>query len=310
MKKYLKLKNKNSSEYKNFFKTSILSLVLIFTFFSLPSMSDFFNQTDKNSNAPRLSANTIEQLFKDTNNDLKEIRKTKLVNIDNSIDRLPKQIKNIKNVKERKKLFIQIVLPLIIEENIKIRLDRKKLFAILNKNNNSTLEKKWLDNKFKRYDVKDNNLSDLKIRMDEIPVSLAIAQAANETGWGTSRFALDGNALFGQWTYNGEGIRPAGADSNTKHKVMKFKVLQASVRAYFGNLNTHSSYREFRKFRATARGNNEKLNSLILADYLAAYAATGTKYPKILKQIIKQNSLTEFDDVHIFTTNNKLRSLI
>jgi Bax protein len=232
------------------------------------------------------------------------------VNIDNSIDRLPKQIKNIKNVKERKELFIQIVLPLIIEENIKIRLDRKKLFAILNKNNNSTLEKKWLDNKFKRYDVKDNNLSDLKIRMDEIPVSLAIAQAANETGWGTSRFALDGNALFGQWTYNGEGIRPAGADSNTKHKVMKFKVLQASVRAYFGNLNTHSSYREFRKFRATARGNNEKLNSLILADYLAAYAATGTKYPKILKQIIKQNSLTEFDDVHIFTTNNKLRSLI
>ena len=310
MKKYLKLKNKNSSEYKNFFKTSILSLVLIFTFFSLPSMSDFFNQTDKNSNAPRLSANTIEQLFKDTNNDLKEIRKTKLVNIDNSIDRLPKQIKNIKNVKERKELFIQIVLPLIIEENIKIRLDRKKLFAILNKNNNSTLEKKWLDNKFKRYDVKDNNLSDLKIRMDEIPVSLAIAQAANETGWGTSRFALEGNALFGQWTYNGEGIKPAGADSNTKHKVMKFKILKASVRAYFGNLNTHSSYREFRKFRATARGNNEKLNSLILADYLAAYAATGTKYPKILKQIIKQNSLTEFDDVHIFTTNNKLRSLI
>ncbi len=310
MKKHLKLKNKNSSEYKNFFKTSILSLVLIFTFFSLPSMSDFFNQTDKNSNAPRLSANTIEQLFNDTENDLKEIRKTKLVNIDSSIDRLPKQIVNIKNVEERKKLFIQIVLPLIVEENIKIRLDRKKLFAILNKNNNSTLEKKWLDNKFKRYDVKDNNLSDLKIRMDEIPVSLAIAQAANETGWGTSRFALDGNALFGQWTYNGEGIRPAGADSNTKHKVMKFKVLQASVRAYFGNLNTHSSYREFRKFRATARGNNEKLNSLILADYLAAYAATGTKYPKILKQIIKQNSLTEFDDVHIFTTNNKLRSLI
>ena len=310
MKKYLKLKKINGSEYKSFFITSILSLVLIFTFFSLPSISDFFSQTDKDSNTPRLNANTIEQLFKNTNNDLKEIRKTKLVNIDNSIDRLPKQIVNIKNVKERKKLFIQIVLPLIIEENIKIRLDRKKLFSILNKNNNSTLEKKWLDNKFKHYGVKNNDLSDLKIRMDEIPVSLAIAQAANETGWGTSRFALDGNALFGQWTYNGEGIRPAGADSNTKHKVMKFKVLQASVRAYFGNLNTHSSYREFRKFRATARGNNEKLNSLILADYLAAYAATGTKYPKILKQIIKQNSLTEFDDVHIFTTNNKLRSLI
>jgi Bax protein len=310
MKKYLKLKKINGSEYKSFFITSILSLVLIFTFFSLPSISDFFSQTDKDSNTPRLNANTIEQLFKNTNNDLKEIRKTKLVNIDNSIDRLPKEIVNIKNVKERKKLFIQIVLPLIIEENIKIRLDRKKLFSILNKNNNSTLEKKWLDNKFKHYGVKNNDLSDLKIRMDEIPVSLAIAQAANETGWGTSRFALEGNALFGQWTYNGEGIKPAGADSNTKHKVMKFKILKASVRAYFGNLNTHSSYREFRKFRATARGNNEKLNSLILVDYLTAYAGTGTKYPKILKQIIKQNSLTEFDDVNILTTSSKLRGLI
>jgi Bax protein len=303
MKKYLKIIKENSSGFNNFFKTSILSLVLIFAFFFLPSTFDFFSQTNKDSN-------TIEQLFKNTKNDLKEIRKTKLVNIGNSIDRLPKQIKNIENVKERKKLFIQIVLPLIIEENIKIRLDRKKLFSILNKNNNSTIEKKWLDNKFKQYGVKGNDLSDLKIRMDEIPVSLAIAQAAKETGWGTSRFALDGNALFGQWTFTGEGIKPAGAVSNTKHKVMKFKVLQASVRAYFGNLNTHSSYRKFRKLRATARDNNEKLNSLILADYLDAYAATGAKYTKILKQIIKQNSLTEFDDVNILTTSSKLRSLI
>ena len=305
----VKLIKKNSSGYNNFFKTFILSLVLIFAFFSLPSTFDFF-QTDKVPNAPRLSANTIEQLFNDTKNDLEEVRKTKLVNIDSSIDHLPKQIKNIENVKERKKLFIEIVLPLIIEENIKIRLDRKKLFSILNKNNNSTMEKKWLDNKFKQYGVKDNNLSHLKIRMDEIPVSLAIAQAAKESGWGTSRFALDGNALFGQWTYNGEGIKPAGTDSNTKHKVMKFKVLQASVRAYFGNLNTHSSYSEFRKFRAIARDNNKKLNSLILADYLDAYAATGAKYTKILKQIIKQNYLTEFDNVNISTSSSKLKGLI
>ena len=310
MKKYLKLKNKNSSEYKNFFKTSILSLVLIFTFFSLPSMSDFFNQTDKNSNAPRLSANTIEQLFKDTNNDLKEIRKTKLVNIDNSIDRLPKQIKNIKNVKERKELFIQIVLPLIIEENIKIRLDRKKLFSILNKNNNSTMEKKWLDNKFKQYGVVNRDLATLKIKMDEIPVSLTIAQAAKESGWGTSRFALEGNALFGQWTWNGEGIKPTSAGSNTKHKIMKFKILQASVRAYQKNLNTHSSYREFRKARAIQRDNNGKLNSLKLVKYLDKYSEIGIKYTIILKRIIEQNSLTDFDDVSILASNSKLRSLI
>ena len=95
----------------------------------MPSAFHFFSQTDKDSNSPKSSANNIEQLSKDKNNDLKEIRKTKLVNISNSINRLPKQIKNIENVKDRKKLFIQIVLPLIIEENIKIRIDRNKLLV-------------------------------------------------------------------------------------------------------------------------------------------------------------------------------------
>ena len=310
MKKYLKLTKKNSSRYNGFFKTSILSLVLIFAFFSLPGIFDFFNQTDKDSSTPRLSANTTEQLFKDTKNDLIEIRKKKLVNIGNSVDRLPKQIKNIENVIERKKLFIQIVLPLIIEENIKIRLDRKKLFSILNKNNNSTIEKKWLNNKFKQYGVANQDLTTLKIRMDEIPVSLAISQAANESGWGTSRFALEGNALFGQWTWDGDGIKPATASSNSKHKIMKFKILQASVRAYQRNLNTHSSYRKFRKARAIQRDNNGKLNSLKLSKYLDKYAKTGKEYTIILKKIIEQNSLTEFDDVNILTTNSKLRSLI
>ena len=82
--------------------------------------------------------------------------------------------------------------------------------------------------------------------MDEIPVSLAIAQAAKETGWGTSRFAQEGNALFGQWTWSGEGIKPAGADSDSKHKVAKFKVLKASVKAY-KEFKYHSGYKNFRK---------------------------------------------------------------
>lgn len=306
----VKLIKKNGSGYNNFFKIFILSLLLIFSFFSLPSTFDFFSQTDKDSNTPSLSANAIEQLFKNTKNDLKEVRKTKLVNIDNSIDHLPKKIVNIKNVEERKKLFIQIVLPLIVEENIKIRLDRKKLFSILNKNNISTMEKKWLDNKFKQYGVVNRDLVTLKIKMDEIPVSLTIAQAAKESGWGTSRFALEGNALFGQWTWNKEGIKPTSAGSDTKHKIMKFKILQASVRAYQRNLNTHSSYRKFRKARAIQRDNNGKLNSLKLSKYLDKYAETGKKYTIILKKIIEQNSLTEFDDVNILTTNSKLRSLI
>ena len=271
---------------------------------------DVFNSDDNNLNTSRLSASTIEQLFKDTKYNLKKVKETKLVNIGNSIDHLPVEMKNIENTKKRKNLFIQIVLPLIIEENTKIRLDRKKLFAILNKNNNSEIEKEWLSKKFKQYGVKSNDFSTLKIRMDEIPVSLAIAQAAKETGWGTSRFAQEGNALFGQWTWSGDGIKPAGADVDTKHKVAKFKVLKASVKAYQRNLNTHSGYKEFRRERAIQRDNDRKLNSLQLVNYLDKYAETGIEYTEILKKIILQNSLTEFDDVKILPTTKKLKNLI
>ena len=271
---------------------------------------DVFNTEEKNLNTSRLSASTIEQLFEDTKYNLKKVKETKQVNIGNSIDHLPIEMKKIENIKKRKNLFIQIVLPLVIEENTKIRLDRKKLFAILNKNNNLPSEKEWLSKKFKQYGVKKNDFSTLKIRMDEIPVSLAIAQAAKETGWGTSRFAQEGNALFGQWTWSGEGIKPAGADGDSKHKVAKFKVLKASVRAYQRNINTHSGYKEFRKERAIQRDNIGKLDSLKLVNYLDKYAETGIEYTKILKKIIEQNSLTEFDDVKILPTTKKLKNLI
>ena len=271
---------------------------------------DVFSSDEDNSNTSRLSASTIEQLFEDTKYNLKSVKETKLVNIGNSIDHLPNEMKKIESVKKRKNLFIQIVLPLIIEENTKIRLDRKKLFAILNKNNNSKSDKEWLLKKFKQYGVNKNDLSTLKIRMDEIPVSLAIAQAAKETGWGTSRFAQEGNALFGQWTWSGEGIKPAGADSDSKHKVAKFKVLKASVKAYQRNLNTHSGYKNFRKERAIQRDNQGKLNSLELVKHLDKYAETGVEYTKILRQIIQQNSLTDFDDVKILPTTKKLKNLI
>ena len=144
--------------------------------------------------------------------------------------------------------------------------------------------------KFKQYGVVNKDLSTLKIRMDEDSSIMAIAQAAKETGWGTSRFAQEGNALFGQWTWSGEGIKPADAEDDSTHKVMKFKVLQASVKAYQRNLNTHSSYKEFRSARAELRDEGKKLDSIILSEYLDKYAETGKEYVKILQQIIKQNN--------------------
>ena len=98
--------------------------------------------------------------------------------------------------------------------------------------------------------------------MDAIPVSLAIAQAAKETGWGTSRFALEGNALFGQWTWSKKGISPKNKDPNQSHKILQFQILKASVRAYKNNLNTHNAYREFREARAQLRQENKTIIGL------------------------------------------------
>ena len=257
----------------------------------------------------RLKASVLYQLFEDTNYSLSEVRKSKKVK-PIRLSLLPNEIKQIESSKKRKSLFIQIILPLILEENNLILLDRKKLFSILNKNKNSKKEINWLNRKFKQYGVLNKDIPTLKVRMDIVPVSLAIAQAAKETGWGTSRFALEGNALFGQWTWSGDGIKPAGADSDTKHKVMKFRVLKASVRAYQRNLNTHSSYKNFRQLRAQLRDDSASLDSLLLADQLDNYAETGKEYTKILKQIINQNSLKDFDDVKLMPLSVKYKNLI
>ena len=207
-----------------------------------------------------------------------------------------------------KELFLQIVLPLVLQENNNIRLDRKRLFNIINKSNNTKLEKKWLDKKYKQYGIPSKDLSTLKIRMDEIPVSLALAQAAK--GWGTSRFAQQGNALFGQWTWSGEGLKPKDSDKNEGHKVMKFNILQASVRAYQRNLNTHKTYREFRLARAQLRDEGMELDSIILSQYLDEYAETGQEYVKILKKIIEQNNLKDFDKAKLLPSSLELESLI
>ena len=272
-------------------------------------LEDVFKFDELPEDTVRLSASTIEQLFKDTNYSLSEVRRTKKVK-PIRLSLLPNEMKSIEDSGKRKNLFIKIILPLVLEENNRIIIDRKKLFTILNKNKNSKDEIKWLNQKFKQYGVVNKDLATLKVRMDIIPVSLAIAQAAKETGWGTSRFAIEGNALFGQWTWSGEGIKPAGADTNATYKVMKFNVLKASVRAYQRNLNTHSSYKKFRFIRAQLRDDNKKLDSLKLAEYLDNYAQTGTEYTKVLKQIIQQNQLKDFDEVKLLPLSVKYKNII
>ena len=269
---------------------------------------DIFSLNDLDTDTVRLDASTIKQLFDDTDYKLRDVRETKLVK-PVALTLLPNEIKMIENTTERKEFFIQIILPLILEENNNIKVDRRTLFNIINKSNNTKLEKKWLEKKYKQYGVVSKDLSVLKIRMDEVPVSLAIAQAAKETGWGTSRFAQEGNALFGQWTWSGEGLKPKEADEDKGHKVMKFNVLQASVRAYQRNLNTHRSYKNFRLARAELRDRGKPLDSIILAKFLNNYAETGDVYVEVLQKIIKQNNLKDFDDSKLLPSSKDLESL-
>jgi len=260
--------------------------------------------TQEYDNTVSLNSETTLNLFEDLGYDLKAVRagqKVKPI----YLTKLPKDLKTLGDTKKKRELFIKIVLPLILDENEKILEDRKKLFKILGKNFNTVGERVWLKRRFKEYKIDDQGLAKLKMRMDIIPVSIALAQAANESGWGTSRFALEGNALFGQWTWSKKGISPKNKDPDQSHKILQFQILKASVRAYKNNLNTHNAYREFREARAKQRQNNDPINGLELTKYLENYAAIGDKYVVILKGIIETNSLTDFDKATLLPTKLK-----
>ena len=255
-------------------------------------------------NTISLNAETTLNLFEDLNYDLKSIRNGQKVK-PIYLTKLPKDLKTLGDTNKKRELFIKIILPLILDENEKIVEDRKKLFKILGKNFNTPGERVWLKRRFREYKIDDQDLAKLKMRMDIIPVSIAIAQAANESGWGTSRFALEGNALFGQWTWSKKGISPKNKDPDQNHKILQFQILKASVRAYKNNLNTHNAYREFREARAKIRQEGNAIDGLALVKYLKNYAAIGEKYIVILGDIIKRNSLTDFDKANLLPTKLK-----
>ena len=261
-------------------------------------------QKEQYDNTVSLNAETTWSLFEDLNYDLKGVRagqKVKPI----YLTKLPRDLNTLGDTKKKRELFIKIILPLILDENQKITEDRKRLFKILGKNFNTAGERVWLKRRFKEYKIDDGDLSKLKMRMDIIPVSLALAQAANESGWGTSRFALEGNALFGQWTWSKKGISPKNKDPNKTHKVLQFQILKASVRAYKNNLNTHNAYQEFREARARLRQEDKPIIGLELSKYIKNYAAIGEKYVVIINDIIHKNSLTDFDTATLLPTNLK-----
>jgi Bax protein len=218
----------------------------------------------------------------------------------------PREIASLNSSKKKKNVFFKSLLPMILLANDEIRRERQILVDLdeLSKMNGGD----FADSDFhllktlaKRYGVKLNRknprqtLDKLLQRVDVIPTDLAMAQAANESAYGTSRFSLLANNLFGEWTFTpGAGIVPEGRPEGEIYEVRRFNTLLDSVRSYQKNLNTHSAYRTFRKLRAEARAADQKLSGKHLANGLLYYSTRREAYIKDLQSLIKQNRLERY----------------
>ena len=201
--------------------------------------------------------------------------------------------------------FIETVLPLIAFENHKILLERKKLLKIKDYLSfEKTLKKnnlKYLKNILKKYKISSKNkhkidlINELLFNVNVIPNSIVLAQAANESGWGTSRFAREYNALFGQYTYDeNKGIVPFEREEGKKHLIKNFTSINKSVESYFQNINSHYAYKNFRKLRSQIRDLNNDFNIKILTNALDVYAEDES-YVETINKIIDSNNLSQFD---------------
>ncbi len=220
------------------------------------------------------------------------------------VEHLPSDILEVENVRLRKQVFLSVTLPLVLKVNENIRSNRQQLIKLIDKEVNgepfSATEQGWLDKIAKRYNSSADNLENLLLHMDAIPVSLALAQSIEESGWGTSRFARNGNALFGQRVWSaGHGLVPHERDSDESYEVRAFQRLEQSIRSYALNLNRHPAYDEFRKQRAQLREDNETLDGLKLAETLTPYSERGEDYVQALQSLIEANNLTDFDQVKL-----------
>ena len=212
---------------------------------------------------------------------------------------------NFENFSSAKQDFIKTLLPLISYENQKILLERKNLFnikeALFNEKTLSNRDLSYLKKIAKKYKININNkhkidlVNQLLIFVDIIPNSIVLAQAANESGWGTSRFAREYNALFGEYTYDfSKGVIPLKREEGKKHLVKAFSSYNNSVESYFKNINTHYAYEKFRLTRKLMRVNNIFSNINLLVKQLNTYAEDNN-YVETITSIIESNKLSQFD---------------
>lgn len=213
---------------------------------------------------------------------------------------LPRDLHVVPEVSRKKAMFFATVLPLVMQANEEILRDRRRLWKIVAETRlqrePSAADRLWLHGLATRYKTSAEDIDGLVARVDVIPPSLALAQAAKESGWGTSRFARQGNALFGQWTWTDKGIAPKDRDEGKTHRVKAYETLIESVRDYMLNLNTHRAYEGIRTDRANMRREGEPIDGYVLSRNLLKYSAIGQRYVDALQSIIRVNNLRRLDD--------------
>jgi len=215
-------------------------------------------------------------------------------------------------VDEKKSLFFRVVAPLVLRANESILADRSRLQAISKKHAARTklsqTDRNWLKNLSRRYRVVVSepdsftaiDLKDLKQRVDIIPNSLALAQAADESGWGTTRFVVKANAFFGQWTYDKRGVKPKHQrEGKGDYRLAAFPTPLASVEGYMLNLNSEPAYAKFRKKRGELRARDQIVSGVILAGTLDRYSERGQAYIKDLLAMIRHNNLADKDHLKL-----------
>ncbi len=218
------------------------------------------------------------------------------------VSRLPEVYKDIENAKHRKAMFMRILLPLVLLENENLERVRSRMNSLLAKIEQSREltqdQLVELNSLARKYRIKGNPLTNsearkmLRKRVDVVPPSLAIAQAANESGWGNSRFAMEASNLFGIWTFNkNQGVVPDKRDNGKKHLIRKFDSLRDSVRVYMHTLNTHQAYSELREIRSYMKESGMNPNGLVIAEGLKKYSGIGAEYVKLIQEIISINNL-------------------
>lgn len=265
-----------------------------------------------------VTAGHLETLLKQADFDIKAVR-AKTASVPRLyVRQLPKDLVEVKDTARRKNLFFGALLPLILMANEELRADRAQVEALRSRYTTASgpgdftgTDRWWLQAVFTRYGVDFGDWDGLLLRLDEIPVSLIMAQAIQESGWGTSRFAREGNALFGQRTWDPEdaGIVPDLRAEGESYRVKSFPDLMAAVRSYMLNLNTHKAYGELRARRAELRQTASAGDpGRTLATSLTRYSEESGGYVKALKALIRDNDLTSLNPARLGSSPNLMAS--